>query len=340
MFIVKVLRYHIDWLRLHPQVTQISQTLTLSPSSAYWDTWDPDFVSIVRALKHLIDWFCLHHQGTEIFYRLPFLHHRGTEIFYRIPLSSSSGFWDNLQTPFVSIIRELRYPKTPFVSTITVLRYPTDFFCLHHQDTEISYRFPLYPPSRYWDILHIPFVSTITVLRYPTNSLCLHYQGTEISYKLPLFPPSGYWDIVQIPLSPSSGTEISQRIISSPDISYTDFVSNLGVLRYLSILRLECRSFSGRLVYLNYLTSLSARRNLTEFWRRVAFKNYTLFHVLIHNFMNHLHSRTIIWDIPVDNKKLMADMLLNTWRNIMSTFILSQLQYWNKKCVRKTQRGT
>jgi len=85
---------------------------------------------------------------------------------------------------------------------------------------------------------------------------------------------------------------------------------------------------------------MSAPENLTEFCRRVTFKPYTLFNVLIHNLMNYLHSRTIIWDIPVDNKKLMADILLNTRRNIMSTFILSQLQYRNKKCNRKTQRGT
>ena len=66
-------------------------------------------------------------------------------------------------------------------------------------------------------------------------------------------------------------------------------------------------------MYLNYLTWLLDWENFTEFCRRVIFKPFTLFHVPIHKLVNYLHSRTIIWDIPVDNNKT------NGWYSVETT---------------------
>jgi hypothetical protein len=104
-------------------------------------------------------------------------------------------------------------------SSGTEISYRLPF--LQHQGTEIAYRLLFSHPQ---------------VLRYPTDSLCLHHQIIQITYRLPL--------------PPSSGTEICHRLISSPDIiSYSNFVSNFKVLRYLSTPMLQCKSDSETLVY-------------------------------------------------------------------------------------------
>jgi hypothetical protein len=159
--ILGVLKYLTSWLRLHRQGTEAPHRLNLSPPSGHWDILQTPFVPIliysdilqtpsvsnIRALRYPTDSLCLQHPGTEISYRLPlshpqvlryptdsfFLQRQTTEISYRILLSPPSGYWDILQTPFVS--------------TISVVRYPTDSLFLQYQSTEISYRLPFSPPS-------------------------------------------------------------------------------------------------------------------------------------------------------------------------------------------------
>ena len=195
---------------------------------------------------------------------------------------------------------------------------------------------------RTWFLLHsqgskIPHTLTVSihrVLRYLTHSLspstgywetshthCLHPQGTEIHRTRTvsihrvlryithsLSPSTGYWDTSHTHCLLPQGTAIPHTVTDSilRVLWYlTDWLrihpQSTEIFHYsedvVEVILWNIREFKLRDVVVR-------PRELNWILSPPNFKPCTLFHVLTNKLMNYLHSRTIIWDISVDNNKI------------------------------------